>query len=201
MDKCELINKLLMELADDAPMSKVMLMAQAVSFELHNKKFSNWVRQEQRGYATDQDIPQYREVQCILKVDIFVPFQGVMTNFTIPIDIISEPSVRKFVSSAKLSQSLSELELINQQNSGEELRLGVPGNVFPYIDKVLNKGNVQRAYRATSATAPLAILNSVKAKLLDFFSYLNQDLDLNENFQNQVIQEKIDKLFDQYIWQ
>ena len=201
MDKCELINKLLMELAEDAPMAKVMLMAQAVSFELRNKRFSNWVRQEQRGYADGQDIPQYREVQCILKVDIFVPFQGVMTNFTIPTDTISDPSVRKFVSSAKLSQSLSELELINQQNSGNELRLGVPGNVFPHIDRVLNKGNVQRAYRAISPTAPLAILNSVKAKLLDFFSYLNQDIDLNGNFQDQVIQDKIDKLFEQNIWQ
>lgn len=34
MDKKELINKLILDLAQDAPMSQVMLMAQAVSFEL-----------------------------------------------------------------------------------------------------------------------------------------------------------------------
>ena len=50
MDKKELINKLILDLAQDAPMSQVMLMAQAVSFELQNKLFSDWVRKEQRGY-------------------------------------------------------------------------------------------------------------------------------------------------------
>ena len=48
MDKKELINKLILDLAQDAPMSQVMLMAQAVSFELQNKLFSDWVRKEQR---------------------------------------------------------------------------------------------------------------------------------------------------------
>lgn len=72
MDKKELINKLILDLAQDAPMSQVMLMAQAVSFELQNKLFSDWIRKEQRGYdkCKDNEIPSYREVSCILKVDL-----------------------------------------------------------------------------------------------------------------------------------
>lgn len=61
MDKKELINMLILDLAQDAPMSHVMLMAQAVSFELQNKLFSDWIRKEQRGYEKCKDkwIPRF----------------------------------------------------------------------------------------------------------------------------------------------
>lgn len=115
MDKKVLIDKLLLDLADDAPMSKLMLKAQAVSFELKNQKFSIWVRNEQRGYKDGESIPKYREVECILKVDIFIPFQGIVTNFTIPVDLIKDKTIRQFLSSTKLALSLSELEDISKK--------------------------------------------------------------------------------------
>lgn len=202
MNKKDLIRDLVMLLAHDEPMNKVMMMAQAVSFELYNNSFSDWVRKEQRGYfnTKDDDIPQYRDIPCILKVDIFIPFRGVLSNFTIPIDVIKEPHVRKFVSSVKLPQSLSELEQIHSQNSGHDIKLGIPGSFFPYIDKILEKGNVQGAYRVVTATAPSAIINTVKAKMLDFFSQMSRDLDLDSDFNNDRIQDLLEKLFKQNIW-
>ena len=50
MNKRDLIRDLLQSLAHDEPMHKVMMLAQAVSFELYNKSFSDWVRKEQRCY-------------------------------------------------------------------------------------------------------------------------------------------------------
>lgn len=55
-----------------------------------------------------------------------------MTNFTIPADIIKEANVRNFVTSVKLPQSLTELEQIHSQNGGGEIKLGVPGSIFPF---------------------------------------------------------------------
>lgn len=43
MDKKQLINNLLLDLAQDASMNKVMSMAQAISFELYNDLFSDWL--------------------------------------------------------------------------------------------------------------------------------------------------------------
>lgn len=202
MDKKELINKLILDLAQDAPMSQVMLMAQAVSFELQNKLFSDWVRKEQRGYdkCKDNEIPSYREVSCILKVDIFIPFRGMITNFTVPEGVIKDPMVKKFVTSVKLSQSLSELEEIQKNNVDSTLRLGVPSNIFPYIDCVLNNGTVQGATRMISSTTPSLIINRVKAKMLDYFSFMSKQIDMDADFRESSVQKQLNNLFNSYIW-
>lgn len=202
MDKKELINKLILDLAQDAPMSKVMLMAQAVSFELQNNLFSDWVRKERRGYdkCKDNEIPSYREVSCILKVDIFIPFRGMVTNFTVPEGVIKDPRVKKFVTSIKLPQSLSELEEIQKNNVDSTLRLGVPSSIFPYIDSVLNNGTVQGATRMISSTTPSLIINRVKAKMLDYFSFMSKQVDMDADFRESSIQTQLDNLFDTYIW-
>ena len=200
MNKRDLIRELLQSLAHDEPMHKVMMLAQAVSFELYNKSFSEWVRKEQRGYLNDNEIPQYREVSCVLKADIFIPFRGILTNYPIPPEIIQDKNIRKVISSIKLPQSLSELEQINKQNNGGQIQLGVPGTIFPIIDQSLQQGNVQRAYRAISATVPSSIINIVKAKMLDFFSCLNRDIDLDLDFQEAKIQDQVETLFKTNIW-
>lgn len=202
MNKRELIRDLMKSLAHDEPMSKVMMMAQAVSFELYNDAFSNWVRKEQRGYHNykDKEIPQYRDFPCILRADIFIPYRGMLTNFTIPKDNIQEISVRRFVSSVKLPQSLSELEQIHNQNGGGEIKLGVPGRIFPFLDNLLESGNVQRAYRVVASTVPSAIINTVKAKMLDYFSYMNREIDLDADFREEIIQKQLVQLFNKYIW-
>lgn len=202
MDKKELINKLILDLAQDAPMSKVMLMAQAVSFELQNNLFSDWVRKEQRGYdkCKDNEIPSYREVSCILKVDVFIPFRGMLTNFTVPEGVIKDPTVKKFITSVKLPQSLSELEEIQKNNVDSTLRLGVPSNVFPYIDRVLNNGTVQGATRMISSTTPSLIINRVKAKMLDYFSFMSKQVDMDADFHESSIQIQLNDLFNTYIW-
>ena len=183
-------------------MSHVMLMAQAVSFELQNKLFSDWVRKEQRGYdkCKDNEIPSYREVSCILKVDIFIPFRGMITNFTVPEGVIKDPMVKKFVTSVKLSQSLSELEEIQKNNVDGTLRLGVPSNIFPYIDSVLNNGTVQGATRMISSTTPSLIINRVKAKMLDYFSFMSKQIDMDADFRESSVQKQLDNLFNSYIW-
>lgn len=202
MDKKELINKLILDLAQDAPMSKVMLMAQAVSFELQNNLFSDWVRKEQRGYdkCKDNEIPSYREVSCILKVDVFIPFRGMLTNFTVPEGVIKDPMVKKFITSVKLPQSLSELEGIQKNNVDSTLRLGVPSNIFPYIDRVLNNGTVQGATRMISSTTPSLIINRVKAKMLDYFSFMSKQVDMDADFHEPSIQIQLNNLFNTYIW-
>lgn len=202
MNKRELIRDLINSLAHDESMNKVMMMAQAVSFELYNDAFSNWVRKEQRGYHNDKDkdIPQYRDIPCILRADIFLPYRGMLTNYTIPTDMIKEISVRNFVSSVKLPQSLSELEQILNQNGGDEIKLGVPGRIFPFLDKLLESGNVQRAYRVVASTVPSAIINTVKAKMLDFLSYMNREIDLDADFREEIIQKQLTQLFNKYIW-
>ena len=202
MDKKELINKLILDLAQDAPMSKVMLMAQAVSFELQNSLFSDWVRKEQRGYdkCKDNEIPSYREVSCILKVDVFIPFRGMLTNFTVPEGVIKDPTVKKFITNVKLPQSLSELEEIQKNNVDSTLRLGVPSHIFPYIDRVLNNGTVQGATRMISSTTPSLIINRVKAKMLDYFSFMSKQVDMDADFHESSIQIQLNDLFNTYIW-
>lgn len=200
MNKKELINSLLLDIAHDEPISKVMLLAQAISLELKNKRFADWVRNEQRGYGDGVEIPKYREAPCILRADIFIPFQGIMTNFTIPTDIIDRQDVKNFLSSAKLGQSLSELEEISQKSKDGELRLGVPGKIFPILDKLLTRGNVQSAYRAFSSSIPKSIINTVKSRLLDYISFMSEEINMEENFKDEEIQSKLDALFVKYIW-
>lgn len=202
MNKRELINKLIMDLAQDAPMAKVMLMAQAVSFELYNEAFTDWVRKEQRGYdkCKDEEIPNYREVSCLLKVDIFIPFRGILSNFTVPIGSITDSFVRKYVSSVKLPQSVSELEEIQAKNTDGQLKLGVPSSVFPHINRILNNGTVQGASRIIASTTPSLIINRVKAKMLDYFSFMSKEMDLDRSFNDEIAQKQLNVLFKKYIW-
>lgn len=111
MDKKQLINNLLLDLAQDASMNKVMLMAQAISFELYNDLFSDWVKKEQRGYynCKQEEIPLYREFPCGLKVDIFLPYRGIVTNYMIPQDIIKERLAKDFFIFSKVTAIFSRI--------------------------------------------------------------------------------------------
>ena len=68
------------------------------------------------------------------------------------------------------------------------MQLGVPASIFPYINQSLDDGEVQRATRVVSAAAPSAIINCVKAKLLDFFSYMTKSIALVSDFRDEGIQ-------------
>ena len=114
--------------------------------------------------------------------------------------LFRSPMVKKFVTSVKLSQSLSELEEIQKNNVDSTLRLGVPSNIFPYIDSVLNNGTVQGATRMISSTTPSLIINRVKAKMLDYFSFMSKQIDIDADFRESSVQKQLDNLFNSYIW-
>lgn len=123
-----------------------------------------------------------------------------ITNFTVPEGAIKDPMVKKFVTSVKLPQSLSELEEIQKNNVDSTLRLGVPSNIFPYIDSVLNNGTVQGATRMISSTTPSLIINRVKAKMLDYFSFMSKQVDMDADFRELSVQKQLNNLFNSYIW-
>lgn len=195
MKKRLLINNLINDIAEDSSISKIMLKAQALSFELYCEDFSNWVRNEQRGYKQDAEIPIYRECGCILKADIFVSYQGIITNYPIPTDQIKNEDIRNFLSSVKIGQSLYELEQLAQKEINGEIRLNIPGSLYPHIGKLLTNGFVQKAFRAIPGTTPRTIINIVKSKLLDFLSSLSREIDLDNNLNDKASQEKISELF------
>lgn len=83
------IESIIEDLANDAPISRILLKAQTIAFYIKDESFTNWIKNEQNGYSTINDLPEYRKAKCEVKAKVFTPFQG-SSEFFVPVDAIKD---------------------------------------------------------------------------------------------------------------
>lgn len=193
------IESIIEDLANDAPIARILLKAQTIAFYIKDDTFTHWIKAEQNGYEDIKSIPEYRKVKCGVKANISIPFRGIFTNMDVPVDAIKNITIKESLSHIIFLEPISEIEEMSKADDGKSLRMNVPAFAYNTINQFYPHGNIEGAWKFTNPSAATAIISIVKSKLLDFFLNFEQEIDINVNFDIMANKEKIQTIMNQTI--
>ena len=182
METKELIDSIIRDLIDDAPISRIMLKAQAIASVLGIDDFTNWVRKEQNGYAKGDEIPDYRKTQCSAKVNLTQGYK-IITNYDVPIDAVPDKTAREMLSYIYFSEPISELEQLSNKADPEGLlKVVAPAYAYTKVGVLFPYANVDMLWKIVNVTAASGVVEKVKSRMLDFFIELDKRQELGIDF-------------------
>lgn len=182
MDVKDLIDSIIRDLTEDAPISRIMLKAQAISSFLGNKDFAAWVKNEQSGYVKGSELPEYRKCGCSAKVNLTKGFEHI-TNLDVPIDAIPDKETRKMLSTMYFSEPISEIERLSLTDKPEGmLKMVAPAYAYAKVNEIFPYSNVDMLWMIVNVTVASGVVDKVKSKMLDFFLELEKKQKLGIDF-------------------
>lgn len=146
----------------DALRKCVSLGGQAGSEELRD-----WARRELDGYRTDDDLPDYRVLPGVVKID-GTTFNAIITGQQLSTFDIPEFAREQITSGIHMRQGIAELELISK--SGSEVKLQHPG--MPDLVAWMNSeqpsrnGTITSMYWVVGAASVHGAVDAVRTKLV-----------------------------------
>lgn len=176
-----LIENIIEDLVNDASISKIMLKAQAIAYALGNDDFQQWVYNEQNGYNSAKEVPEYRKVDSGLVVSASLSYGRIANNYPLPIDIIADKSVRDYLKVVKLMQPIAIIENFLNDSDTSSLYFEVPGFLWKDIETCLNDGNVLSAKQIVPVASFRSVVEKLKSQLLHFFLELSKQIDIDFN--------------------
>ena len=182
MDAKKIIENIIEDLVNDASISKIMLKAQAIAYELGNDDFQQWVYNEQNGYDKAKDVPKYRKIDSGLVVSASFPFGRMANNYLLPIDIIPDKMVQDYLRIVKLTHPIAVIEKMSNESDTSSLYFEVPGFLWKDIEKCLaDSGNVLSAKQIVPVASFGSVIEKLKSQLLHFFLELSKQIDVDFN--------------------
>ena len=174
METKELIDSIIRDLTNDAPISRIMLKAQAIASVLRIDDFSSWVKKEQNGYVKGDDIPDYRKTKCTAKVNLTQGFK-IITNYDVPVDAIPDKLAREMLSYIYFSEPISEIEQLSNKADPEGLlKVVAPAYAYAKVGVIFPYANVDMLWKLVNVTAASSVVEKVKSRMLDFFIELDK---------------------------
>ena len=159
MNTKKLIESIIEDLVNDTSISKIMLKAQAIAYALGNDDFQQWVYREQNGYSLAKEVPEYRKIDSGLIVSASFSYGRMVNNYSLPIDIIPDKSVRDYLKTVKLMQPIAIIEKISNDSEESSLYFEVPGFLWKDIETCLaDEGNILSAKQIVCQLSPLVLL-------------------------------------------
>lgn len=182
MDLKDLIDSIIRDLTEDAPISRIMLKAQAISSFLGNKDFAAWVKNEQNGYGKGAELPEYRKCGCSAKVNLTKGFEHI-TNLDVPIDAIPDKETRMMLSTMYFSEPISEIERLSLTDKPEGmLKMVAPAYAYAKVNEIFPYSNVDMLWMIANVSVASGVVDKVKSKMLDFFLELEKKQKLGIDF-------------------
>jgi len=186
---------------DGTDVSTILLKAQAIAFVLKNKSFSELINNEQNGWNNIDVVPAYRYISCLVKAKVAIPYEG---EYIIEIPVSNfEEKIYKHISKMRINEPISKIENIvsiqNKENS-QEISMEIPTFVYSEIQKMLRYGGVQMAWQYSDIASIASIVSKLKSSLLDFFLKLNEEVNLDVNFNVMNKKEDIERVVNNTIY-
>lgn len=182
MEAKELIDSIIRDLTNDAPISRIMLKAQAIASTLELDDFSEWVKKEQNGYVNGDDIPEYRRTHCTVKANLTQGFK-IITNFDVPVDALSNKTAKDMLSYIYFPDPISEIENLASNSSADGiLKVVAPAYAYNKVKEIFPYANIDMLWKLANVTSASGIIERVKSRLLDFFLELDRKQKLGIDF-------------------
>lgn len=179
-----LVDSVISDLTENKSIESILLKTQTISYYLKDYEFSTWIKHELNGYGDDEyPLPDYRKINCIVKVDISQPFGRMAKNYPFPCEYIKDDKIRERMTHMAVFESLSEIELMMQDGKhGNDLTMAVPQYIVQnYMAKYV-EGNILVANQHINMNNIQAVISKFKSLLLTFFLELNDKMNWELNF-------------------
>lgn len=179
-----LVDSVISDLTENKSIESILLKTQTISHYLKDEEFSTWIKHELNGYGDDEyPLPDYRKINCIVKVDISQPFGRMAKNYPFPCEYIKDDKIRERMTHMAVFESLSEIELMMKDDKhGNDLTMAVPQYIVQnYMAKYV-EGYILVANQHINMNNIQAVISKFKSLLLTFFFELNDKMDWELNF-------------------
>lgn len=179
-----LVDSVISDLTENKSIESILLKTQTISHYLKDEEFTTWIKHELNGYGDDEyPLPDYRKINCIVKVDISQPFGRMAKNYPFPCKYIKDDKIRERMTHMAVFESLSEIELMMKDDKhGNDLTMAVPQYIVQnYMAKYV-EGYILVANQHINMNNIQAVISKFKSLLLTFFFELNDKMDWDLNF-------------------
>lgn len=179
-----LVDSVISDLTENKSIETILLKTQTISHYLKDEEFTTWIKHELNGYGDDEyPLPDYRKINCIVKVDISQPFGRMAKNYPFPCEYIKDDKIRERMTHMAVFESLSEIELMMKDDKhGNDLTMAVPQYIVQnYMAKYV-EGYILVANQHINMNNIQAVISKFKSLLLTFFFELNDKMDWDLNF-------------------
>lgn len=179
-----LVDSVISDLTENKSIESILLKTQTISHYLKDEEFSTWIKHELNGYGDDEyPLPDYRKINCIVKVDISQPFGRMAKNYPFPCEYIKDDKIRERMTHMAVFESLSEIELMMKDDKhGNDLTMAVSQYIVQnYMSKYI-EGNILVANKHINMNNIQAVISKFKSLLLTFFLELNDKMNWELNF-------------------
>lgn len=178
------VDSVISDLTENKSIESILLKTQTISHYLKDEEFSTWIKHELNGYGDDEyPLPDYRKINCIVKVDISQPFGRMAKNYPFPCEYIKDDKIRERMTHMAVFESLSEIELMMKDDKhGNDLTIAVPQYIVQnYMEKYV-EGYILVANQHINMNNIQAVISKFKSLLLTFFLELNDKMNWELNF-------------------
>lgn len=175
-----LVDSVISDLTENKSIESILLKTQTISHYLKDEEFSTWIKHELNGYGDDEyPLPDYRKINCVIKVDISQPFG----RYPFPCEYIKDDKIRERMTHMAVFESLSEIELMMKDDKhGNDLTIAVPQYIVQnYMEKYV-EGYILVANQHINMNNIQAVISKFKSLLLTFFLELNDKMNWELNF-------------------
>ena len=179
-----LVDSVISDLTENKSIESILLKTQTISHYLKDEEFSTWVKHELSGYGDDEyPLPDYRKINCIVKVDISQPFGRMAKNYPFPCEYIKDDKIRERMTHMAVFESLSEIELMMKDDKhGNDLTMAVSQYIVQnYMSKYI-EGYILVANKHFNMNNIQAVISKFKSLLLTFFLEHNDKMNWELNF-------------------
>ena len=179
-----LIDSVIVDLSENRSIETILLKVQTISYYLKDEEFTSWIKHEQNGYGNDEcPLPDYRKVNCVVKIDVSQSFGCMAKNMMFPCEVIKEEKISERLTHMPVFESLNEIEqMASNVKAGNDLIMAVPWPIVQqYMEPYIN-GNIIVANQHINMSTMQAVVSQFKSKLLAFFLELNEKMDWSIDF-------------------
>lgn len=179
-----LVDSVISDLTENKSIESILLKTQTISHYLKDEEFTTWIKHELNGYGDDEyPLPDYRKINCIVKVDISQPFGRMAKNYPFPCEYIKDDKIRERMTHMAVFESLGEIELMMKDDKhGNDLTMAVPQYIVQnYMAKYI-EGYILVANQHINMNNIQAVIPKFKSLLLTFFFELNDKMNWDLNF-------------------
>lgn len=190
-----LIENVIGDLAENEPLTKILLKVQIIAHRLKNEEFKKWIQNEMNGnYVTKEELPNYRICNCEVLSNISNG-HGILKNLAVSTEMFSNKDAIYLAQHVLFYEPISEIN--EYANSQKSMRKRLPAVVIHFINETLNPGwNTLDAWQIITASMCKTTIDTFKTKLLQFFLELNEEMEINIDFDVIQNKNKIEKIMN-----
>ena len=176
----ELIEGIIGDLSHNISITQIFNKVQVLASYLNNDTFSSWVNNERMGYNDVNQLPEYRKTTVDILVDGRSGIYS-LTKYPIPRGALGDGRIESMMRTYYCFDKISSLVPFIDAPEGSN-NIVLPAISYSELRKIFPMGDVNVAYHRVPNLFFSGIVDAVNSKLLEFLLEINNEMDINADF-------------------